>query len=111
MYDLSTKLKLNYENYDYKNVHLKDESSMPYAPDRFVWSEISKANYQEAFSNQVIQDKIDNIKHEVISDKIDVDAIVNSISDIIVSATDMSLKRKSYRMKKKKTRKINKKMV
>ena len=84
---------------------------MPYAPDRFVWSEISKANYQEAFSNQVIQDKIDNIKHEVISDKIDVDAIVNSISDIIVSATDMSLKRKSYRMKKKKTRKINKKMV
>ena len=106
---ISTKLKLSYENYDYKNVYLKDESSMPYVPDRFVWSEISKANYQEAFSNQVIQDKIDNIKHEVISDKIDVDAMVNSISDIIVSAPDMSLKRKSYRMKKKKPRKINKK--
>ena len=89
---ISTKLKLSYENYDYKNENLKDESSMPYVPDRFVWSEISKANYQEAFSNQVIQDKIRTIKHEVISDKIDVDAIVNSISDIIVSAADMSLK-------------------
>ena len=63
---------------------------MPYAPDRFAWSEISKANYQEAFSNQVIQDKIENIKHEVNSDKIDVDAIVNSISNIIVSAADIS---------------------
>ena len=59
----------------------------------------------------MIQDKKDNIKHEVISDEIDVDAIVNSISDIIVSAADMSLKRKSYRTKKKKPRKINKIML
>ena len=33
-----------------------------YAADRFVWSEISKANYQEVFSYQVSQDKTDNVK-------------------------------------------------
>ena len=96
-----------YENYDdYKEVNLKDEGSMPYAPNRFVWSEISKANYQEVFTYQVIPDKIDRVKNDVVSDNIDVDAIVNSISDINVSADDMTLKRKSYRMKNKKPRKL-----
>ena len=79
---------------------------MPYAPDRLVWSEISKANYQEAFTYQVIPDKIGMVKHDVVSANIDVNAIVNSISDIIVSADDMTLKRKSYRMENKKPRKL-----
>ena len=84
-------------------VGLKYEGSMVYAPDRFVCSEISKANYQEAFSYQVIQDKIDNVQKIVISEDNDVDDIIFSISDIIVSAGDMTLKRKSFVGKKKKT--------
>ena len=62
---ISTKIKLfNDICNDDKDleVGLKYEGSMVYAPDRFVWSEISKANYQEAFSYQVIQDKIDNVQ-------------------------------------------------
>ena len=90
-------------------VGLKYEGSMVYAPDRFVWSEISKANYQEAFSYQVIQDKIDNVQKIVISEDNDVDDIITSISDIIVSAGDMTLKKNSFVGKKKKPRKINKK--
>ena len=74
-----------------------------YAPDRFVWSEISKANYQEAFSYQVTQDEMDNVQKIVISEDNDVDDIITSISDIIVSAGDMTLKRKSLVGKKKKT--------
>ena len=58
---ISTKIKLfNDICNDYKD--LEYEGSMVYAPDRFVWSEISKANYQEAFSYQVIQDKIDSVQ-------------------------------------------------
>ena len=39
---------------------------------------------------------------------IDVDDLINNISDIIVSAGDMTLKRKSFGVKKKKPRKIYK---
>ena len=75
-----------------------------------VWSDISKANYQEAFSHQVIQDKIDNVQKVVIFEDNDVDDLITSISDIIVSAGDMTLKRKSFVGKKrKKPHRINKK--
>ena len=109
---ISTKIKLfNDICNDDKDleVGLKYEGSMVYAPDRFVWLEISKANYKEAFTYQVIQDKIDNVQKIVISEDNDVDDIITSISDIIVSAGDMTLKRKSFVGKKKKPWKINKK--
>ena len=53
---ISTKIKL-FDDIcnDYKDleVGMKYEGSMVYAQDRFVWSEISKANYQEDFSYQL----------------------------------------------------------
>ena len=52
---------------------------------------------------------MNNVKKDVSSDKIDVDDLISNISDIIVSAGDMTLKRKSFGVKKKKPRKINKK--
>ena len=88
---------------------LRAHSSVSFAPDRFVWSERSKVNYQEAFSSQVIQNKVNNVKKDVSSDKNDVDDLISNISDIIVSAGDMTGKRKFFGVKKKKPRKFNKK--
>ena len=43
-------VKLLYENCGgYKEVSLKCEGSMLYAPDRFTWSDISKAKTKELF--------------------------------------------------------------
>ena len=58
----------------------------------------------------MIQDKISNVKKDVSSDKIDVDDLNSNVSDIIVSAGDMTLKRKSFWIKKKKPLKINNKV-
>ena len=49
----------------------------------------------------MIQNKIDNVQKNVVSEDNDVDDIITSISDIIVSAGDMTLKRKSFVVKKK----------
>ena len=106
---ISVKLKLFSEHCYDNEVNLRAHGSMSFAPDRFVWSERSKLNYQEAFSSQVIQDKMNNVKKDVSSDKINVDDLISNISDIIVSADDMTSKRKSFGVKKKKPRKINKK--
>ena len=52
---------------------------------------------------------MNNVKKDVSSDKNDVDDLISNISDIIVSAGDMTLKRKFFGVKRKKPRKINKK--
>ena len=100
---ISVKLKLFSEHCYDNEVKIRARGSMPFAPDRLVWSERSKVSYQEAFSSQVIQDKMNNVRKDVSSDKIDVDDLINNISDIILSADDMTLKRKSFRVKKKKS--------
>ena len=107
---ISTKIKLFHEsscNYEEANVKNGD-LSLIHAPDRFEWSEMSKTHYQQAFASQVIQDKLSQEELDL-SNGTDSDYIINSISDIIVSAGNMTLKRKSYRVKHTKPRKINKK--
>ena len=74
---ISVKLKLFSEHCYDNEVNLRAHSSMSFAPDRFVWSERSKVDNQEAFSSQVMQDKMNNVKKDVSSDKIDVDVLIS----------------------------------
>lgn len=106
---ITAKLKLCSEHCYDNEFNIPDNASISYAPDRFIWSESSKIKYQEAFSSQEIRAKINNLKKDVALDMGDVDDLINNISDVIVSAGDMTLPRKSFKTKKKKPHKINKK--
>ncbi|MCG7891851.1 MAG: reverse transcriptase family protein [Candidatus Thiodiazotropha endolucinida] len=79
-----------------------------YAPDRFIWTENARDRYREAFTSQGVQAKIKNLS-DIAAETEDVDELINNISDVIVSVGDMALPRKSFKVKKKRPYKLNKK--
>ena len=79
-------------------------------PDVFAWSSISKTKYQEAFNSSEVKMKIENLNNALINGKVeDAEPLVQSITDVMVTAGNMSLFRKSYKHKRKKPKKVNKK--
>ena len=106
---LSAKLKIgSYLCYD-ENIRFEDTSVKQFAPDNFVWNEPSKLKFLEAFSSQVIQQKLDKLQNTIKNSDHNADELVGAITDIIISAGDMSLPRKTFKKKKKKSHKVNKK--
>ena len=108
---LTAKLRLNSNLCYDENVYLDDTNLKCLAPDRFIWSESSKIKFKEIFSSPEIHQKIINLQNFTVSDVQSVDNFIDAISDVIVSAGDMTLPRKTFKIKKKKSHKINKKMV
>lgn len=106
---ISVKLKLFYESCcDPQNEpDVTDTNSCSYAPDRFIWTESARVRYREAFSSQGIQAKIKDLT-DLAAEVEDVDELIHSISNVIVSVGDMSLPRKSFKIKKKRPYKLNK---
>ena len=79
-------------------------------PDVFAWSSISKTKYQEAFNSSQVKMKIENLNNALINGKVeDAEPLVQSITNVMVTAGNMSLFRKSYKHKRKKHKKVNKK--
>ena len=81
-------------------------------PDVFVWSSISKTKYQEAFNLPEVKMKIENLNNTLITGKVeDAEPLVQTITDVMVTAGNMSLHifRKSYKHKRKKPKTVNKK--
>ena len=73
-------------------------------PDVFVWSSISKTKYQEAFNLPEVKMKIENLNDSLITGKVeDAEPLVQTVTDVMVTAGNMSLFRKSYKHKRKKT--------
>ena len=79
------------------------------APDRFLWSERSKIKFQDVFSSSSIKEKIDRLNMITGQGDDDVDSLIQAVTDVIVSAGDMTLPRKTFKFKKKKTHKLHKK--
>ena len=79
------------------------------APDRFVWSEHSKIKFQDVFSSSSIKEKIDRLNMITGQGDDDVDSIIQAVTYVIVSAGDITLPRKTFKLKKKKTHKLHKK--
>ena len=88
--------------------YFEDTSVKQFAPDNFVWNEPSKLKFLEAFSSQVIQQKLDKLQNTIKNSDHNADELVGAITDIIISAGDMSLPRKTFKKKKKKSHKVNK---
>ena len=106
---ISVNLKLH-SQHSYVEERSSSEDNTPcFAPDRFVWSECSKSKYNEVFTSSIIQRKISYINAITESNITDVDILIDNISDVIVSAGDMTLLRKSVKAKKKRVRKVDKK--
>ena len=106
---LEAKLKLgSCLNFD-DNDCLCDNKVKDFAPDNFIWYERSKDKFQEAFSSHLIQTKLTKLQNIKENNESDTDQLIDAITDVIVSAGDMTLTRKTFKRKKKKTHKLNKK--
>ena len=77
------------------------------APDNFTWSKNSKQKYEEALSSSIIQKKITDWLAE--NGNCDIHRMLDRITDVMVSAGDVALLRKSFNSRKRKRYKQNKK--
>ena len=79
-------------------------------PDVFTWSQLSKTKYQEAFNSSDVKMKIESLNKLPKTGKAeDAEPLVESITDVMVTAGNLSLFRKSYTNKRKRPKKVNKK--
>ena len=60
------------------------------------------------FSSSSIKEKIDRLNMITGQGDDDVDSLIQAVTDVIVSAGDMTLPRKTFKLKKKKTHKLHK---
>ena len=72
------------------------------APDRFICSERSKIKFQDVFLSPSVQAKINNLNLITGQGHYDVDSLIEAVTDVIVSAGDMTLPRKTFKLEKKK---------
>ena len=71
------------------------------APDRFVWSERSKIKFQDVFTSPSTHEKIGNHNMIIGQGDYDVYSLIKAATDVKVCAGDMSLPRKTFKLKKK----------
>ena len=106
---LSTKLKIGsnlcYDEY----LSACDTNLNNLVPDNFEWNECFKLKFKESFSTPVIKKKLEKLQISIDKCNHDVDALIENIADIIVSAGDMTLPKRTFMKKKKKRHKLNKK--
>ena len=104
------KLKIYCENFD-DEWHLKNKNDMSftYLPDKFLWKEVNKVQYQEVFQTADIKARLEDINKQLETDSVKVQTLVDSLTEVMVSAGNKSLVKKSFRPSKKKIRRANKK--
>ena len=101
-------LKIYCENFD-DECHLKNKNdlSFTYLPDNFLWKEVNKVQYQEVFQTADIKARLADIDKQLEA-SVNVQTLVDSLTEVMVSAGNKSLVKKSFRPTKKKIRKANK---
>ena len=77
-----------------------DDTLERLAPDRFVWSERSKSKFQDVFSSPSIQEKIDSLSMMTGQGDHDVGSLIEAVTEVIVSAGDMTPQIKLLKLKK-----------
>ena len=85
-----------------------DKNCIP-LPDNFTWSEGAKKKYQEAFDTQEMRNTISDIENEAESDNVNVQSLVNKLTDIMLLAGNKTLLRRSFKYKRENICKVNKK--
>ena len=70
-------------------------------PDTFLWSEDTKVKYQEAFHTSEVKDRISNLENELESNSVEVQSLVNKLTDVMILAADKSLRKRSFKPRKK----------
>ena len=78
-------------------------------PDTFLWSEDTKVKYQEAFHTSEVKDRISNLENELESNSVEVQSLVNKLTDVMILAADQSLRKRSFKPRKKFNYKNNRK--
>ena len=66
-----------------------------------MWTEKDRVNYQKALNSLEVQCKLKGIDKQLGYDSIDINSIVDQITEIMVLEGNKSLRRRSFRMKKK----------
>ena len=87
------------------------QSNLKYThlPDKFWWSEEAKIKYQEAFHSHNVKNNPIDIDEQLEAGCMDVQSMIDNITDVIVLAGNKSLVRKALKPTKGKTQKVNKK--
>lgn len=78
-------------------------------PDKLLWKDETKIKYQESFQTADIKTKLKEINKVLEEGCINAQHIIDMITDVIVSAGNRSLVRKSFKSTKNSIRKVNKK--
>ena len=109
---LTLKLKVSIEllNNDTINGRQSGRMQPNPIPDVFTWSQLSITKYQEAFNSSEIKMKIESFNILLKTGKAeDAEPLVESITDVMVTAGNLSLFQISYTNKRKRPKKVNKK--
>ena len=106
---ISLKLKISLDN-DKNRSFCEDLHSLKFThlPDKFLWSDEAKSKYQEAFHSNDIQQKLFSIDKQLKGGCMNVQSMIDEITDVVVLAGNKSLVRKSFKPTKSKIRKVNK---
>ena len=82
--------------------------SFTYLPDKFLWKKVNKVQYQEVFQTADFKARLADINKQLHADNINVQTMVDSLTEVMVLAGNKSLVKKSFRPTKKRIRKTNK---
>lgn len=109
---ISLKLKIS-NDYDSEIEESRGEAQsnlkFTHLPDKFLWSDEGKIKYQEVFHSNEIKDKLTDIDEQLEGGCMDVQSMINNITDVIVLAGNKALVRKSFKPTRGKLKKVNKK--
>ena len=89
---ISMKLKIYCENFA-DEWHLKNENdlSFTYLPDKILWKEVNKVQYQEVFQTADIKARLADINKQLHADNVNVQTMVDSLTEVMVLAGNKSL--------------------
>ena len=89
---ISMKLKIYCENFvDEWHLKNKNDLSFTYLPDNFLWKEVNKVQYQEVFQTADIKARLADINKQLEADSVNVQTLVDSLTDVMVLAGNKSL--------------------
>ena len=70
-------------------------------PDNFLWFEEAKLRNQDAFHTQEVKNKISDIEKELDSHSVQVQSLIDQITDLMLLARNKSLLRRSFKPERK----------
>lgn len=107
---LTTKIKVGKDFVSDDDVLINESNNKcTHLPDKFIWSKEAMIKYQEAFNTSDIKNKLKDIDKEVDLPNVNIQYLINKLTDVLISVGNNSLRRRSFKPRRKNICRVNKK--